>query len=112
ILEHTDRPAGLVLTRQNLPVLDRADGVHASAEGAARGAYILAEDAGTVPDVILVATGSEVQIALDGRKLLVDEGLSVRVVSMPCREWFAEQPLSYQDEVLPPDVRARVSVEA
>ncbi|MFB4426283.1 transketolase [Streptomyces sp. QL37] len=112
ILEHTDRPAGLVLTRQNLPVLDRADGVHAPAEGAARGAYILVEDAGTVPDVILVATGSEVQIALDGRKLLVDEGLSVRVVSMPCREWFAEQPLSYQDEVLPPDVRARVSVEA
>ncbi|MFJ8857678.1 transketolase [Streptomyces sp. NPDC102451] len=112
ILEHTDRPAGLVLTRQNLPVLDRADGVHAPAEGAARGAYVLVEGAGTAPDVILVATGSEVQIALDGRKLLVDEGLSVRVVSMPCREWFAEQPLSYQDEVLPPDVRARVSVEA
>ncbi|MGW0788074.1 transketolase [Streptomyces sp. NPDC002911] len=112
ILEHTDRPAGLVLTRQNLPVLDRADGVHASAEGAARGAYILVEAPATAPDVILVATGSEVQIALDARKLLVDEGLAVRVVSMPCREWFAEQPLSYQDEVLPPDVRARVSVEA
>ncbi|MEU9058268.1 transketolase [Streptomyces sp. NPDC048430] len=112
ILEHTDRPAGLVLTRQNLPVLDRADGVHAPAEGAARGAYILVEASGTAPDVILVATGSEVQIALDARKLLVDEGLAVRVVSMPCREWFAEQPLSYQDEVLPPDVRARVSVEA
>ncbi|MFJ4839839.1 transketolase [Streptomyces sp. NPDC088746] len=112
ILEHTDRPAGLVLTRQNLPVLDRADGVHAPAEGAARGAYILVEASGTALDVILVATGSEVQIALDARKLLVDEGLAVRVVSMPCREWFAEQPLSYQDEVLPPDVRARVSVEA
>ncbi|MER5553636.1 transketolase [Streptomyces sp. NPDC002793] len=112
ILEHTDRPAGLVLTRQNLPVLDRTDGVHASAEGAARGAYILVEAAGSTPDVILVATGSEVQIALDARKALVDEGLAVRVVSMPCREWFAEQPLSYQDEVLPPDVRARVSVEA
>ncbi|WP_406151106.1 transketolase [Streptomyces sp. NBC_01012] len=112
VLEHTDRPAGLVLTRQNLPVLDRADGVHASAEGAARGAYVLVEDPGTAPDVILVATGSEVQIALDGRKLLVDEGLSVRVVSMPCREWFAAQPQAYQDEVLPPDVRARVSVEA
>ncbi|MFD9504265.1 transketolase [Streptomyces sp. NPDC060035] len=112
ILEHTDRPAGLVLTRQNLPVLDRADGVHAPAEGAARGAYILVEASGTAPDVILVATGSEVQIALDARKLLADEGLAVRVVSMPCREWFAEQPLSYQDEVLPPDVRARVSVEA
>ncbi|MFC8225901.1 transketolase [Streptomyces sp. NPDC057287] len=112
ILEHTDRPAGLVLTRQNLPVLDRADGVHAAAEGAARGAYILVEASEAVPDVILVATGSEVQIALDARKLLVDEGLAVRVVSMPCREWFAAQPLPYQDDVLPPDVRARVSVEA
>ncbi|MDX3060588.1 transketolase [Streptomyces clavifer] len=112
ILEHTDRPAGLVLTRQNLPVLDRSDGVHALAEGAARGAYVLVEASGTAPDVILVATGSEVPIALDAHKLLADEGLSVRVVSMPCREWFAEQPLSYQDEVLPPDVRARVSVEA
>ncbi|KQX94629.1 transketolase [Streptomyces clavifer] len=112
ILEHTDRPAGLVLTRQNLPVLDRSDGVHAPAEGAARGAYVLVEASGTAPDVILVATGSEVPIALDAHKLLADEGLSVRVVSMPCSEWFAEQPLSYQDEVLPPDVRARVSVEA
>ncbi|MFF2730842.1 transketolase [Streptomyces sp. NPDC058008] len=112
ILEHTDRPAGLVLTRQNLPVLDRADGVHAPAGGAVRGAYVLVEASGTAPDVILVATGSEVHIALDARRLLVDEGLAVRVVSMPCREWFAEQPASYQDEVLPPDVRARVSVEA
>ncbi|MGW1818720.1 transketolase [Streptomyces sp. NPDC002125] len=112
ILEHTDRPAGLVLTRQNLPVLDRADGVHAPAEGAARGAYVLAEASGKAPDVILVATGSEVHIALGARKLLIDEGLAVRVVSMPCREWFAEQPVSYQDEVLPPEVRARVSVEA
>ncbi|MFE8005418.1 transketolase [Streptomyces sp. NPDC057418] len=112
ILEHTDRPAGLVLTRQNLPVIDRADGVHAPAEGAARGAYVLVEAAGSAPDVILVATGSEVQIALEARKLLADEGLAVRVVSMPCREWFAEQPLSYQDVVLPPEVRARVAVEA
>ncbi|MFD4032906.1 transketolase [Streptomyces sp. NPDC058637] len=111
VLEHPDRPAGLVLTRQNLPVLDRTDGVHAPAEGAARGAYVLV-DAASTPDVILVATGSEVQIALDARRLLADEGLAVRVVSMPCREWFAEQPLSYQDEVLPPDVRARVGVEA
>lgn len=112
ILEHTDRPAGFVLTRQNLPVLDRGDGVHAPADGAARGAYVLAEASGKTPDVILVATGSEVHIALGARKLLIDEGLAVRVVSMPCREWFAEQPLSYQDEVLPPEVRARVSVEA
>ncbi|MFJ2645597.1 transketolase [Streptomyces sp. NPDC087420] len=121
ILEHTDRPAGLVLTRQNLPVVDRAagdapadgeSGPYAPAEGAARGGYVLAHGSGDVPDVILVATGSEVQIALDARTRLHREGLSVRVVSMPCREWFATQPDAYQDEVLPPAVRARVSVEA
>ncbi|MFE7747935.1 transketolase [Streptomyces sp. NPDC057428] len=112
ILEHTDRPAGLVLTRQNLPVLDRGDGAHAPAEGAARGAYVLADSSEATPDVILVATGSEVEIALAARIRLTEEGLAVRVVSMPCREWFAEQPQSYQDEVLPPTVRARVSVEA
>ncbi|SCE14327.1 transketolase [Streptomyces sp. BpilaLS-43] len=111
-LEHTDRPTGLVLTRQNLPVLDREDGTLASAEGAARGAYVLAGGSEPEPDVILVATGSEVHIALGARAALTGEGLAVRVVSMPCREWFAEQPLSYQDEVLPPAVRARVSVEA
>ncbi|MEU0137883.1 transketolase [Streptomyces sp. NPDC006296] len=112
ILEHTDRPAGLVLTRQNLPVLDRTDGVHAPAGGAARGGYVLVEAAAATPDVILVATGSEVHTALAARILLTGEGLAVRVVSMPCREWFAEQPESYRDEVLPPGVRARVSVEA
>lgn len=112
ILEHTDRPAGLVLTRQNLPVLDRGDGAHAPAEGAARGAYVLVDSPEATPDVILVATGSEVEIALDARTRLTGEGLAVRVVSMPCREWFEEQPQSYQDEVLPPGVRARVSVEA
>lgn len=112
VLEHTDRPAGLVLTRQNLPVLDRGNLANAPAEGAARGAYVLADASGVVPDVILVATGSEVHIALEARALLTDEGLAVRVVSMPCREWFAEQSPEYQDEVLPPTVRARVSVEA
>ncbi|AZS83052.1 transketolase [Streptomyces griseoviridis] len=113
ILEHTDRPAGLVLTRQNLPVLDRHSGAFAPAAGAARGGYVLADGAdGTTPDVILVATGSEVSIALDARTLLADEGVAVRVVSMPCREWFAAQPLTYQEKVLPPEVRARVSVEA
>lgn len=113
VLEHTDRPTGLVLTRQNLPVLDRDSGDHAAASEAARGGYVLAESGpGSVPDVILVATGSEVPIALDARDLLAADGLTVRVVSMPCREWFAEQPLSYQDQVLPPAVRARVSVEA
>lgn len=113
VLEHTDRPAGLVLTRQNLPVLDRTEGHYAAAEGAARGAYVLADAApGATPDVILVATGSEVQIALDAREQLARDDVRVRVVSMPCREWFAAQPRAYQDEVLPPAVRARVSVEA
>ncbi|MEE4544083.1 transketolase [Streptomyces sp. V4-01] len=113
ILEHGDRPAGLVLSRQNLPVLDRASGQYAPADGAARGGYVLADPAGgAVPEVILVATGSEVQIALDARTLLTADGLAVRVVSMPCREWFAAQPPAYQDGVLPPHVRARVSVEA
>ena len=113
ILEHTDRPAGLVLSRQNLPVLDRDSGAYAPAQGAARGGYVLADARdGATPDVILVATGSEVQIALDARELLTAEGLAVRVVSMPCREWFDAQPLAYRDQVLPPEVRARVSVEA
>jgi transketolase len=126
ILEHGDRPAGLVLTRQKLPILDRRDNALAPAEGAARGAYVLAEgaqstDGGstegestatTEPDVILIATGSEVHIALQARDLLTAEGLAVRVVSMPCQEWFAAQSDTYQDQVLPPRVRARVSVEA
>ncbi|MEG9552817.1 transketolase, partial [Streptomyces baarnensis] len=114
VLEHHDRPAGLALTRQPLPVLRRggSDGAYASAEGAVRGGYVLADSRGETPDVILVATGSEVHIALEARELLAAEGSDARVVSMPCREWFAEQPYTYQDEVLPPAVRARVSVEA
>ncbi|OIJ68359.1 transketolase [Streptomyces mangrovisoli] len=113
VLEHRDRPAALVLTRQNVPVLDRGDGGCAAALDAARGGYVLADAAhGNVPDVLLVATGSEVHIALEARALLQDEGLAVRVVSMPCQEWFAAQALDYQDQVLPPSVRARVSVEA
>jgi transketolase len=115
VLEHTDRPAGLCLSRQNLPVLDRspgsADGI-ASAEGTARGGYILAEGAGGEPEVIIIATGSEVQIALAARSALQQDGISTRVVSMPCVEWFAGQDASYQEEVLPPGIRARVSVEA
>ncbi|MFJ3174927.1 transketolase [Streptomyces roseus] len=113
ILEHRDRPAGLFLSRQDLPILDRDSGQYASASGAGRGGYVLAgADDGATPDVILIATGSEVQIALDAAELLAADDLSVRVVSMPCREWFAAQPADYQDQVLPPDVRARVSVEA
>ena len=120
ILQRTDHPAGLCLSRQALPVLDRADDTGAvgggrglaSAEGAARGGYILAEGAGGVPSVILIATGSEVQIALAARDLLQHEGTAARVVSMPCVEWFAEQDASYTEHVLPPGIRARVCVEA
>jgi transketolase len=112
ILEHTDRPAGLVLTRQNLPVLDRGDGGFASAEGVAKGGYVLAEADGGEPAVVLVATGSELQLAVAAREALQADGIAARVVSMPCREWFAGQPREYRDSVLPPSVRARVSVEA
>jgi transketolase len=114
ILERSSRPAGLCLTRQELPVLDRsADGPgFSSAEGAARGGYVLADADGGTPDVILIATGSEVQIALDARVLLRDHGARARVVSMPCLEWFAEQDDDYRELVLPAAVRARVSIEA
>ena len=115
IIEHTERPAGLCLTRQNVPVFDREK--FASAEGVARGAYVLADSDGASqesgqPDVILIGTGSEVQIAVHARELLAAEGISARVVSMPCVEWFHDQDASYQEEVLPAAVRARVSVEA
>jgi transketolase len=110
VLGRTDHPAGLCLTRQKLPVLG-GDGM-ASAEGAARGGYVLAEAAGGVPEVVLIGTGSEVPIALAAREVLQRDGIAARVVSMPCLEWFAEQDLAYRDQVLPPDVGARVSVEA
>jgi transketolase len=112
ILEHTDRPAALCLTRQKLPVLDRSGGGLAAAEGAARGGYVLAEAHGGTPEVIVLATGSEVQIALDARDLLQAGGVATRVVSMPCVEWFTAQDAAYREEVLPAAVRARVSVEA
>jgi transketolase len=106
ILERA-RPAALCLTRQNLPVLDRSADL-ASAEGAARGGYVLAGGS----DAILIATGSEVSIALEAREQLAAGGVSARVVSMPCVEWFDEQDESYRREVLPSAIRARVSVEA
>jgi transketolase len=112
ILQYHDRPTGLILSRQNLPIVDRTDGSHASADGVARGAYVLAEAEGGPPEVIIVSTGSEVPIALEGRKMLQDSGVAARVVSMPCREWFFAQDQSYRDEVLPPAVKARVSIEA
>src|SRR3712207_188455 len=110
VLEHNDRPAGLLLSRQNLPVFDRSE--FASAEGVARGAYVLAEASTGSPEVVLIGTGSEVQIAVAARERLEAEGVPTRVVSLPCREWFDEQDDAYRQSVLPPGVRARVSVEA
>jgi transketolase len=113
ILTHGDRPAGLCLSRQNLPVFDRTGRAGlAGAEGTARGGYTLADAAGGEPAVIIIATGSEVQIALAARELLAHDAIAARVVSMPCVEWFTAQEPSYQEEVLPARVRARVCVEA
>jgi transketolase len=103
-------PAALVLTRQALPTLDRSAGLGA-ASGVAKGAYVLADVADGPPDVILLATGSEVQLALAARDELASEGIAARVVSMPCWELFDRQPAEYRDEVLPPAVTARVAVE-
>ena len=118
MLEHQDRPAGIALTRQNLPVFARED-LHpdaqgekfASAEGVARGGYVLA-DTDATPDVVLIATGSEVELAVGARRQLAEQGIAARVVSMPCREWFDAQDREYRESVLPSGVRARVSVEA
>jgi transketolase len=107
ILRTTDRPAGLSLSRQKLPTLEGT-----SAEGVAKGGYILAEAGEGLPKVIIIATGSEVWLAMAARDTLESEGTPTRVVSMPCREWFEAQGRAYRDEVLLPDVRARVSVEA
>ncbi len=109
VLERADRPAALALTRQNVPTFDRSK--YGSAEGAAKGAYVLADTEGT-PDVILIGTGSEVQLAVEAAKTLASEGVAARVVSMPCREWFDAQDESYRESVLPEAVKARVSVEA
>ncbi len=115
ILEHTDRPAGLALSRQNVPTFPRGevDGVRwAGTEDVSRGAYVLLDAEDGQPDVVLIGTGSEVQLAVEARRLLAEEGVRARVVSMPCREWFDAQDAAYRDAVLPPTVRARVSVEA
>jgi transketolase len=110
ILERADGPAGLALTRQNVPTFDRT--VYGSAEGVAKGGYVLADASTGRPEIILMGTGSEVQIAMAARELLEADGHPTRVVSMPCVEWFREQDTSYKNTVLPPDVQARVSVEA
>jgi transketolase len=109
-LQHSEGPVGIVLTRQKLPVLDRT--ALASASGLAQGAYILAEASRSSPDVILIATGSEVSLALEAHARLVRDGIQSRVVSMPCWELFERQSRAYRDAVLPPRVRARVAIEA
>lgn len=109
ILNRRTAPQALVLTRQNLPVLDREG--FGSAELTAKGGYIYAEGS-AAPQVILIATGSEVQFAVEARASLEADGISTRVVSMPSVEWFRQQPKDYQESVLPTGVRARVSIEA
>ena len=101
------RAAGILLSRQNLPVFDRTE--CAPATGTSQGAYILKDS--TNPVAILIATGSEVSLALDVQKALAENGISVRVVSAPCLEWFAEQDQSYKDLVLPPSIKLKVSIE-
>ncbi|GAA3152139.1 transketolase [Planomonospora alba] len=108
VLEHTDRPAALALTRQNLPVYE-GTGDHRKV---ARGGYVLEDASDGQPRVILIATGSEVELAVEARKVLEAEGVPTRVVSMPCVEWFHAQDAAYRQTVLPPSVRARVAVEA
>jgi transketolase len=111
ILEHTDRPAGLVLTRQNVPTYPRGTDGFATTENVAKGGYTLLDTDGE-PDVVLIGTGSEVQLAVEARKQLAEKGIKARVVSMVSREWFDEQDSAYRNSVIPPQVRARVSVEA
>jgi transketolase len=103
------KASGILLSRQNLPVFDRK--VCGSADGVSRGAYILKESS-KAAQVILMATGSEVALAMQSAQVLEESGIPTRVVSMPCFEWFNEQTQSYKDEVLPPSVKARVSIEA
>ena len=109
ILQLRHKPAALVLARQALPTFDRTR--YASAEGLARGAYVLADAPGGKPDVLLLATGSEVQLCVTAHQQLANEGVKARVVSMPSWELFDDQPAAYRDTVLPPSVTARVCVE-
>lgn len=106
-----DAPAGLVLTRQGVPNPLRGEGALACACQVSRGAYVLKDTEGT-PDVILMASGSEVQLALEASEVLAGQGVAARVVSVPCMEWFAQQDAEYRESVLPSKVKARVSVEA
>ncbi|MFI9572415.1 transketolase [Microbispora rosea] len=108
VLEHDDRPAGLALTRQNVPTLDGAG----DPDAVARGGYVLQDASNGQPEVVIIGTGSEVQLAVEARTILESQGIPTRVVSMPCVEWFREQDAAYKQTVLPPAVKARVAVEA
>jgi transketolase len=109
ILQFRHEPACLMLSRQALPTLDRTK--YAAASGLVRGAYVLADASGGDPEVLLLATGSEVSLCVAAHELLVQDGVRSRVVSMPSWELFDRQDQAYKDAVLPPSVRARVSVE-
>ncbi|GAB3578504.1 transketolase [Leifsonia lichenia] len=117
ILERRNGPAGIALTRQNIPVFERGDGeasgdTFASAANVSKGAYVLAEAPNGIPDILLIATGSELQIAVEAREVLKGEGINARVISAPSLEWFEEQSDEYKEAVLPSAVKARVSIEA
>ena len=117
ILERREGPAGIALTRQNIPVFERGDGdasgdTFASAKNVSKGAYVLADASNGSPDIIFIATGSELQIAVEAREVLKAEGVHARVVSAPSLEWFAEQSAEYRESVLPASIKARVSIEA
>jgi transketolase len=109
-IEHRGGPVALCLTRQGLPIIDRSK--YGAAEGLARGAYVLADAQGKTPEIILIASGSEVAPALEAYEKLAGEGVAARLVSMPSWDLFERQPQSYRDEVLPPDVTARLAIEA
>ncbi len=100
-------PVGLALTRQGIPILEGT-----SYEGVSKGGYILVESSKATPDVVLIGTGSELQYAVEAQKQLEAQGIAARVVSMPCVEWFESQDQNYRDQVIPPTVKARVSIEA
>ncbi|OIH82070.1 transketolase [Arthrobacter sp. UCD-GKA] len=116
ILETTSNPAGIILSRQNLPVYDRSELGFGAASGTEKGAYVLADATANgevvAPAVLLLATGSEVSLAVEAREALQAQGVPARVVSIPCLEWFNKQDAAYRESVLPAAVKARVSVEA
>ncbi|WP_436699750.1 transketolase [Nocardioides sp. BYT-33-1] len=112
VLRNSDRPAGLILSRQNVPTFPRGTDGYATTDNVAKGGYVLLDAEGGQPDVVLLATGSEVQYAVAARERLAAEGVGARVVSLPCLEWFEAQTQAYRDQVIPPTVKARVSVEA